>query len=42
MIGRLMRGETNVVSHRGPVSVGVATSVGGLVLLAVLIAAFVR
>ena len=42
MIARLCRGETNVVSHRGPVSIGIATSIGGLVLLAVLLGAILR
>ena len=31
-----------VVSHRGPVSIGLATGIGGLVLFAVLLGAFFR
>lgn len=42
MLGRLTRGERHVVGPRGPVSVGIATGVGGLVLLAVLMGAFLR
>lgn len=42
MLRRLTRGERNVVSHRGPVSIGLATGIGGLVLFAVLLGAFFR
>lgn len=42
MLRRLARGESGVVSARGPVSIGIATGVGGLILLAVLMAAFFR
>lgn len=42
MLRRLARGDRNVVSPRGPVSIGIATCVGGLVLLAVLMGAFFR
>lgn len=42
MLGRLTRGERHVVGPRGPVSIGIATCVGGLVLLAVLLGAFFR
>jgi putative membrane protein len=42
MLGRLHRGERDVVGPRGPVSIGIATGVGGFVLLAVLLGAFFR
>lgn len=42
MLGRLTRGEKRVVTPRGPVSIGIASGVGGLVLLAVLMGAFFR
>jgi putative membrane protein len=42
MMARLRRGESDVVGLRGPVSMGIASGVGGLVLLAVLMAAFLR
>lgn len=42
MLRRLTRGESDVVTARGPVSIGIATGVGGLVLLAVLMGAFLR
>ena len=42
MLRRLTRGESGVVSARGPVSIGIATGVGGVVLLAVLMGAFFR
>jgi uncharacterized membrane protein YidH (DUF202 family) len=42
MLTRLRRGERHVVGPRGPVSIGIASGVGGLVLLAVLMGAFLR
>lgn len=39
ILQRLARGETNVVSPSGPVALGVATCVGGIVVLAVLLGA---
>ena len=42
MLRRLARGESDVVSARGPVAIGIATGACGLVLLAVLMAAFFR
>lgn len=42
MLGRLRRGERDVVSPQGPVSIGIASGVAGVVLLAVLLGAFFR
>lgn len=42
MMRRLHQGETDVVSHRGPVSIGIATAVSGLVLLGILVSAVLR
>lgn len=42
MIGRMLRGEPFDASPRGPVSVGLATVVGGAVLIAILLEAIGR
>ncbi|HVJ95121.1 MAG TPA: DUF202 domain-containing protein [Labilithrix sp.] len=42
MMDRLRRGEPDAVGYRGPVSIGAATCVGGLILLAVLMGVFFR
>lgn len=40
MIQRLRRGEINVVGFRGPLSIGIATSIGGAIVLVILVSAF--
>ncbi len=42
MLARLKRGETDVVKAGGPVSIGIASGIAGVVVLAILMAAFFR